>query len=62
MKPSNEQAVLTAANDTPGADRVAVALRGLTVLLARAHVREIAGRIPANMETAPASAPQGGGR
>ena len=61
MTPSMDQAVLTAANDTPGADRVTVALHGLTLLLARAHVREIAGRATANLESAPALAPRGGG-
>jgi hypothetical protein len=53
MTSSIERAVTTAANDTSGTDRVAVALRGLTVLPARAHVREIAAREPVNRTSAP---------
>ena len=62
MASSNEQMVLRAANDSLGAEHVAVALRGLAVLLARAHVQEIAGSAAANRTEAPASAPRRGGR
>ncbi len=49
---------LNTANDAP-AENCTMALGGLAMLLARAHVCEIAERTPANAQWAPPAAPAG---
>ena len=55
LKAANDPLGLQPADDASAKERCTMALRGLAVLLARAHVCDIAERKPANQLWAPAA-------